>query len=77
MNLENKKEISDLLEETRQLIVAQGRVVDDRLLRRERNLESVLDRLESIRSRDLSNFSLHYVRKGWPVNITPALNREV
>ena len=74
MNLENKKEISDLLEETRKLIVLQGRVVDDRLLRRERNLESVLDRLESISSRDVS---LRYVRKGWPVNITPNLNREV
>ena len=74
MNLENKKEISDLLEETRKLIVLQGRVVDDRLLRRERNLESVLDRLESISSRDVS---LRYVRKGWPVNITPALNEEV
>jgi len=74
MDLENKKEISDLLEETRQRIVAQGRVVDDRLLRREKNLESVLNRLESIRSRDVS---LRYVRKGWPVNITPALNREV
>jgi hypothetical protein len=63
MNLENKKEISDLLEETRQLIVAQGRVVDDRLLRRERNLESVLDRLESIRSRDLSNLAFTMVAK--------------
>ena len=73
MNLKEEK-ISDFLEETRQLIVAQGRVVDDRLLRRERNLESVLNRLESIRSRDVS---LRYVRKGWPKNITPALNREV
>jgi hypothetical protein len=74
MDLENKKQISDLLEETRQRIVAQGRVVDDRLLRREKNLESVLNRLESIRSCDVS---LRYVRKGWPVNITPSLNREV
>jgi len=74
MDLENKKQISDLLEETRQRIVAQGRVVDDRLLRREKNLESVLDRLQSISSRDVS---LRYVRKGWPVNITPALNEEV
>ena len=75
MNLENKKQISDLLEKTRQLIVSQGSVVDDRLLRREINLESMLDRLESISSRDMSNLRLssthknlrgprgHYVRK--------------
>ena len=58
----------------RALSAAQGRVVDDRLLRREKNLESVLDRLQSISSRDVS---LRYVRKGWPVKITPALNEGI
>jgi hypothetical protein len=68
MDLNNKKELIDVLESTRRLIVSQGRIVDDRLLRREENLERILSSLETIEAREMLGLSLHYVRK--PAAIT-------
>jgi len=59
-------EIEELLEKTRHKIASQGRIVDDLLLRRERNLECVLSRSEAIQARTVS---LQYLRKSAPIKI--------
>lgn len=53
MNLMQTQELENLLETTRQRIADQGRIVDDRLLEKERMLEqavidSYLDKIEEV-----------------------------
>lgn len=47
-----KQELMDMLEMVKQKIAEQGRIVDDRLLEKERNLEQVIKNLEEDNEND-------------------------